>query len=147
MRRIRADRASLERQEAGEPGKAAAFRSMAVDHVRPYVAEARLDAKKVEKVARVRQPPDGQPQESECEARTQLLQHAIGLGAAGQGIRDQADFMAAGDLLAREIENVTEKPAKWRAEHMDDPQRSSRASFLLSHCPCPFLPAIGESGC
>ena len=93
----------------------------------------------------MRQPPDRQPQESECEARTQLLQHVIGLGAAGQRIRDQADFVAAGDLLTREIEDVTEKPAKRGAEHMDDPQRSS-PSLLLGHRTCPFLPAIRESG-
>jgi hypothetical protein len=112
MRGVGADDAALERQKPRQAREGTALRSVTVDDVGPQRSQARLDLHQRRYVARMRQPPDRQPNEPERQPRGELCQDAIGLRAAGQGIRDNADLMAAVGLLARDIEDVAKRPPR-----------------------------------
>jgi len=65
--------------------------------------------------------------DAERERGRKFTENLISARAAGVAVRYQSDTVATGDLLAREVEDVTEQAANRRTKDVQDVQRRHRA--------------------
>ena len=107
----------------GQPRQRRALGAVAVKHVRRGVLDVAGDGAQRTKVGRAEFAGDGDALKAERKRRCEFSQHRVGARAAGHGIDDQADAMAARRLAAGDVEHVTEQAAKRRPQDVHDLQR------------------------
>ena len=86
-------------------------------------AIAAHDVGEHERVARPHVAAHRHARKPERQLRCELGKLLLGARAAGAPVGDQADAVAARDLLARKIEHVAEQAADRRAEYVENVQR------------------------
>jgi len=91
---------------------------VAVHDVGIAVNGAAHDMGEREEIAGIGVAPHRHARQAERERRRERAQDFIGLRAAGARVGDDADAVAAPDLLVRQIEHVTEQAADRRAKYM-----------------------------
>ena len=82
--------------------------------------------------------------DAESQRGRELGQRLRGPLAAGQAVDHEPDLVAAGDLLAGEINDVSPQSAERRAQHMQDPQSAVGVVGTGAHGAC-LLPTLKKS--
>ncbi len=120
MGRVGANRAP---RIEGHAGIGAAFRTVAVHDIGTDLRNPAHDMGQRDGVSESDVAAHRKSADAERERGRKFTENLISARAAGVAVRYQSDTVATGDLLAREVEDVTEQAANRRTKDVQDVQR------------------------
>lgn len=127
----------LERGTAGKAHIGAALGAVAVQHIRIGAGGTRVHMRDRRAVAVADVPAHRHPRHAQRQGLLECCELPVGRVAAGAGIRDDTDRMAALCLLGRQISDVPEQSSDRRAENVQDaeglrhPLQNQRSSMVI----------------
>ena len=133
MRGVHTDRA---RSAPAQSGQGRALGSVAVNDVGRGVRDPRRDCAQGAEIGVIELPADSEPAHTERELGGKLGERRVSARTAGQSIGNEPHAMPALGLAAGNIEHMPEKTADWRAQDVQDVERSGRRRAAIAADRC-----------